>query len=74
MIRDLTPPEQRKSRYHWLVEGELDNKTVLVMEDHHHYWRVVLLATGETVMTAFDRSWAAARWAESRGYKVLQPC
>lgn len=72
--RDHTPREERRSRYYWHVDGTPDNKTVLVMEDCHHYWRVVTLFGGEAIMTGFDHSFVAERWAVSKGYRVLQQC
>ena len=68
--RDLTPPEIRSSRYHWLVEGELDNKVAIVVEDGR-YWRVLQLMTGEALMTALDTKQTAINWAVTAGYRVL---
>lgn len=73
-VRDLTPIEPRKARYHWIVEGEPDFYTVLVMEDSHRYWRVVRLITGEAIMTGFSHSHHARDWAKANRYKVIQPC
>ena len=68
--RDLTPPEIRSSRYHWLVDGELDNKVAIIVEDGR-YWRVLQLMTGEALMTALDTKFSATKWAVAAGYRVL---
>lgn len=64
--------EPRRTRYHWHIDGAPDARTVLIMEDGV-YWKVVLLVTGEALMTAFYSSGTAGDWATARGYRVLQP-
>jgi len=46
-------------------------RSVLVVADVFHYWKVVLLSTGEALMTAFDHQIQAQRWAESLNLRVL---
>jgi len=70
----LAPPETPHVRYQWLPDGEpLDNKAVIVEEDHHKYWRVVRITTGDALMCGFSFKWSAEGWAKSNGYRVLQP-
>ncbi len=66
--------ESRPVRYLWDVTGQPDIKSVLVVEDGRHFWKVVSLFTGEALMTALNTRQCANFWAECKGYKVMKPC